>query len=189
MKHTLSHRFMTAAALLIACVMITGIGITYALFSDRASAESVKANMATVDIELLSFDQGSSTASFEVKNKSNINIYLRAGIVFELTKDGEPVIADTSGMTVATNSPGWKAERKILEYENNQYAKWFLRYGSDMSYTEVAPGTDPAAGFTVTGIPDGCELTVNVIPEAVQADEDDDALEYFKDSGDVNPAW
>lgn len=192
MKHTHFHKFMTAAALFLSCVMITGISVTYALFSDRDSKEGITANMATVDIELqsLSFVQNSGTASFEIENNSNINIYLRAGIIFELTTEsGEPVIADTSGITVTTSGQGWKAEQKTLNDGNNEYIKWFLGYGNGTSYTAVNPDTNPSAAFSVTGIPDGCRLIVNVVPEAVQADVDDDALEYFKDSQNINPAW
>lgn len=192
MKHTHFRKFMTAAALFLSCVMITGISVTYALFSDRDSKEGITANMATVDIELqsLSFVQNSGTASFEIENNSNINIYLRAGIIFELTTEsGEPVIADTSGITVTTSGQGWKAEQKTLNDGNNEYIKWFLGYGNGTSYTAVNPDTNPSAAFSVTGIPDGCRLIVNVVPEAVQADVDDDALEYFKDSQNINPAW
>lgn len=192
MKKIPSHKLKIVAALLLACVMITGIEATYALFSDKDAKESVMANMATVDIELQSqsFTQSNGTASFTVINNSNISIYLRAGIIFELlTISGEPAIADTNGISITGPSTGWEAERKALTDGSNTYTKWFLTYGDGMDYTEVNPNENPMAEFTVSGIPDGYTLIVNVVPEAVQVDMDSKALKDFKNSSNISPAW
>lgn len=194
MKKTYSRRLTITTALFFVCIMITAIGVTYAYFSDRDSKEGVIANMATVDIELqsqsFSESSGTGTASFVITNNSNINIYLRAGIIFELvTMSGQPVIADSSGISVVTLSEGWEAEQKSLADENNTYTKWFLKYGNSTDYTEVSPNANPSAAFTVTGIPDDCKLIVNVVPEAVQVDMGSNALNDFKNSSNINPSW
>lgn len=193
MKKTRSNKTKIAAALFLTCLMIglylVGSNVTYALFSDRDAKERTVTHMATVDIELQqSFDPSNGRASFTVENNSNIDIYLRAGIIFEILGElGEPLIADTSGISITISDSMWEVQQKTLSYDNNSYTKWFLKYGRGTDYAKLHPSENRFVGFNVTGIPDGCTLIVNVVPEAVQADADNDALEDFKNA--INPPW
>ena len=170
-------------ALVAGIMMISGIGATQAWFSTEAEGNPIVSAMGTVDIELTyedfvqskSFNAG--TAYFTVDNMGTSDVYLRAGLVFELEQDGKAVIADASGIEIVGISEGWSFKAGTLP---DGFTKWFLTYtGGGESYAPFASGESMKVIVEIAGVPDGYDLKVNTIPEAVQVDEEGKALADF----------
>lgn len=165
--------FSAVLLLILSVCAAVGQETTLARFTDRYT-ETVYTSMGIVDIELDKSAFNNRTASAGILNRSNIAIYLRAGIIIENTTD----IMDTGQITITAETEGWKAIPKQITGKDGQtYTKWFLEYKTDDSFTRVAPGTGRLdVDFTLSNAPEGYEFTVHIVPEAVQADENAEAL-------------
>lgn len=206
MEDMSSRKFRITSAVLMVVALLSGTVALLALFSDKAATSYVASEMAKVDIALSNQnntyeidDYGEAVVYFTLRNTSNIDIYLRTGIILELLdKNGQHIIADTGDfeIKVTDTTSGWRASQKLLKSGEHEYKKWFLEYvDKDGNYNKYNGGTKNS-GFTVCA-PDslaGYMLRVDAVPEAVQADNGNDALEYFKNNvqdqrNPVIPEW
>jgi len=194
--------FVTASLIVITSGMMS---ISFAWFTDRDATEPETTYMAKVDIELLQdATKINGTAydyRFVIQNKSNIETYVRIGIILELLdKNGDYMLFDTGSFTVATpNGSVWSPYVSTYTNEGIAYKKIFLRYGNETDYMKFEDADDYPFEKEISGIisigntgniPAGCVLKVTVVPEAVQADVDDDALNYLKsDKSGMNFPW
>lgn len=180
------------AIILVIGLLVPKISLTRASFFDKDSAVA-ESLMAGVDIELDKISFIEETACFTVNNNSNTDIYLRVGVIFEArTLDGSDwAIADLSGINITDTSDGWTAVQKTVTDDlGNSYVKWFLEYADEADYTPVSPGIKQLeAAFNVTTDDSGYTLSVNIVPEAVQAGISGEALNDLKSSQHAFPSW
>lgn len=162
--------FCGALFLMLSVFTTAGLTQTQALFFDMDSGP-LQTQMGIVDIALA---PSHSKTNAEILNQSNIDIFLRAGVIIE----NETEIIDTGNITITSLSGNWEpVMEKITSQNGRSYTKWFLTYTSDGEFTRIPPEKESVPlAFRIDGLPPGCEFTVHIIPEALQAGEDGKAL-------------
>lgn len=148
--------------LLISLILTVSVGGTLAFLITKSGAFQTVFVPGSVDCEIAETDAG-----YTVKNTGTADAYIRVAVVPNWTKNGEiyglaPMTAND--YTVTAPESGWVPVNGFYVYKN-----------------PVAPGESTSAFAVIVSAaaPEGCELTVDVLAEAIQSFPADAAKEAW----------
>ena len=156
MKNRNRRKFIKSSLLLIAVValLVAAVGGTVAYLVTNTLPVVNTFTPATVDTEVTDNISGNTKRDVQIKNSSNIPVYMRVAVVANWYKAGEVVAPWNNYVGLGVTSD------------------WTLRDGYYYYNGTVAAGAEVKLfdSYTATGGPDGAHLEMDIISQVIQAE-------------------
>ena len=156
MKNRKRRKFIKSSLLLIAvaALLVAAVGGTVAYLVTNTLPVVNTFTPATVDTEVTDNISGNTKRDVQIKNSSNIPVYMRVAVVANWYKAGEVVAPWNNYVGLGVTSD------------------WTLRDGYYYYNGTVAAGAEVKLfdSYTATGGPDGAHLEMDIISQVIQAE-------------------
>ena len=158
MKHGANRRSVSSKAFVVMLALVLALGCavggTIAWLTKTTDPVVNTFTPATVDTEVTDNISGNTKRDVQIKNSSNIPVYMRVAVVANWYKAGEVVAPWNNYVGLGVTSD------------------WTLRDGYYYYNGTVAAGAEVKLfdSYTATGGPDGAHLEMDIISQVIQAE-------------------
>ena len=156
MKNRKRRKFIKSSLLLIAvaALLVAAVGGTVAYLVTNTSSVVNTFTPATVKTEVDDTVSGNIKKDVQIKNKSNIPVYMRVAVVANWYKDGKVVApwSDYTGLPIGNN---WQRGN-----DGYYYYKGTVAAGAEVKLFD---------SYTASDGPEGAHLEMDIISQVIQA--------------------